>query len=75
VARSSETWVRPPVVASELRSAAFARWRFRLVALAVLVAVVAGFVLLFLRFSNVTGGEDPGIGGLRAPQAVLLAAR
>ena len=57
-----ETWVRPPVVAAEPPSRALATWRYRAVAVLALVVVVAVFVLLFLTFSDVTGGEDPGIG-------------
>lgn len=54
--------MRPPVVAAEPPSKALATWRYRALALAALAVVVAVFVLLFLKFSDVTGGEDPGIG-------------
>jgi hypothetical protein len=62
-----ERWVRPPVVAAELPSRRLALWRYRVVSLLLLVAVAVAVILLFLRFSNVTGGEDPGIGGLTPP--------
>ena len=75
--RSSDDYVRPPLVARELPSAALARWRYRVVALVALVLVVLLFVLLFLKFSNVTGGEDPGLVGSLSPArpAGLSAAR
>ena len=71
--RSSESWVRPPVVARELPSAALARWRYRVVALVLLALVVLLFVGLFLRFSNITGGEDPGLVGSLGRPAVSSA--
>ncbi|MGB8649231.1 MAG: hypothetical protein WCD35_01080 [Mycobacteriales bacterium] len=61
--RSSEDYVRPPLVASEPSSAALARWRYRVVALTLLVLLVGLFVWVLLRVSNVTGGEDPGLIG------------
>jgi hypothetical protein len=67
-----ERWVRPPVVAAELPSGRLALWRYRVVSLLLLAAVAAAVVLLFLKFSNVTGGEDPGIGGLTRPAAARL---
>ena len=57
-----ESWVRPPVVAAEAPSRRAAAWRYRVVSLLLLVLVTLAVVWLFLRFSNVTGGEDPGIG-------------
>ena len=59
----SEEYVRPPIVAREPSSPTIGLWRFRIVALLLLIALVIGFVLLFLQFSDVTGGEDPGLGG------------
>lgn len=66
----AESYVRPPLVAAEVRSATVARWRFRAVA-ALLLVVLAGLVVLaFLRFSGVAS-EDPGFtGGLQAPVGV-----
>jgi hypothetical protein len=69
-----ESWVRPPVVATEASSPGLARWRYRILAAALLALVLAAFVWLFLKFSDVTGGEDPGI-GLREPAPVQVAAR
>jgi hypothetical protein len=68
-----ETWVRPPVVAAEAPSRSLALWRYRVLALVLLLLVLAGFVWLFLTFSDVTGGEDPGIGVRPATPAQLTA--
>ena len=65
-----EHWVHPPVVAAEPSSQRGALWRYRVVSLLLLLAVAVVVVLLFLRFSDVTGGEDPGI-GLRHPAPAL----
>ena len=67
-----ESWVRPPVVAAEPRSRKVALWRYRVVSLLLLLLVAVAVVWLFLKFSNVTGGEDPGI-GLRRPAPVATA--
>ena len=68
-----ETWVRPPVVAAEAPSKKAALWRYRVVAIVLLVLVALLVGWLFLKFSNVTGGEDPGI-GLTRPAPVQLSA-
>lgn len=65
MARSSEQWVHPPVVARELPSAKVALWRFRIIAFVLLAVAAALAVLVLLRVFNVTGGEDPGIGASR----------
>ena len=57
-----ETWVRPPVVAAEAPSKRAAAWRYRVVSIVLLMVVAALVGWLFLKFSDVTGGEDPGIG-------------
>lgn len=63
----AESYVRPPLVPTEPRSAAAARWRFRLLAVLLLVLLAALVVLAFVRFSGVAS-EDPGFtGGLRLP--------
>jgi len=67
-----ETWVRPPVVAAEAPNPRLAVWRYRLISLVLLLVVAIAVIWLFLTFSNVTGGEDPGI-GLSRPAAALLA--
>jgi hypothetical protein len=64
-----EQWVRPPVVAAEPPSKTAALWRYRVVSLLLLLVVAVAVIWLFLKFSNVTGGEDPGI-GLRPPAPV-----
>jgi hypothetical protein len=68
-----EHWVHPPVVASEPSSQRAALWRYRAVSLLLLVVVAVAVVLLFLQFSDVTGGEDPGI-GVSPPNPVRLTA-
>jgi hypothetical protein len=60
----SEPYVRPPLVARERGSSSLATWRFRLLAAVLLLAAALLVVYLFLRFSNVTGGEDPGLGAV-----------
>lgn len=57
-----EPYVRPPLIAAEPRSAVVALWRYRLGAGIVLLVVLLALVWLFLRFSGVTNGEDPGFG-------------
>lgn len=69
-----ESWVRPPVVAREAPSRLAAAWRYRVVALLLLVLVTGAVVWLFLKFSDVTGGEDPGI-GLSPARPTVTAAR
>ncbi|MCU1600607.1 MAG: hypothetical protein JWO22_1316 [Frankiales bacterium] len=73
--RTREHWVRPPVVAAEARSQRLAAWRYRLISAVLLAAVAAVVVWLFLHFSNVTGGEDPGIGISPARSPLAAAAR
>jgi hypothetical protein len=68
--RESEQYVRPALVAREAPSAALAVWRFRLVALLVMVGLVALVVYLFVTLSGV-GAEDPGLGG-GLPRVVQL---
>jgi hypothetical protein len=69
-----ETWVRPPVVAAEPRSTRAAVWRYRAVSFVLLVLLAVLTAWLFLKFSNVTGGEDPGI-GLSRPHHPVAAGR
>ena len=65
-----EQYVRPPLVAAEAPSPTLARWRYRLVATVLLLLTLAALLWLFLHFSGVTGGEDPGlVGALSAPAA------
>ena len=61
-----EQYVRPPVVATEPGSPTVALWRFRIVALLLLVGLTLVVVMLFLHFSGVTA-EDPGLGGALRP--------
>lgn len=67
-----EDYVRPPVVALEPPSQLIARWRYRLIAVALLLLTLAVLLWLFVRFSGVTNGEDPGLGGALR-QAVIPA--
>lgn len=67
-----EEYVRPPVVASERPSTAAARWRFRVVGVLLLLAIGLVMAWLVIQLSGVTGGENPGIGGLRQPASGIL---
>ena len=68
---ASDRYVRPPLLAREAPPAWLAVWRFRLVALAVLAALVLGAVLLFRQFTGATA-QDPGVGALGPVTATLL---
>lgn len=71
-----EQYVRPPVVAREPASRQAAVWRVRAVGIALAVLTLLAFLWLFLTFSGVTSGEDPGIGGaLQPPRGTLSSAR
>ena len=61
----SERWVSPPVIAREAPPAWIAIWRFRLLALVLLAALV---VLAVVVFRQVTGAnaQDPGIDAIGA---------
>lgn len=59
-----EEYVRPPLVAAEAPSPTAARWRFRLVGLVLLLATLVLLTWVLLVVTGVTGGENPGIGGL-----------
>jgi hypothetical protein len=70
-----ELYVRPPLVAREPGSGRAAVWRVRLVGLLLAVLTLAAFLWLFLTFSGVTNGEDPGLGGaLQPPSGTLSSA-
>ena len=62
---TGERWVSPPGVAREAPAAWIAVWRFRLLALVLLAALV---VLAVVAFRQLTGAnaQDPGIDALRA---------
>lgn len=62
---SREHWVSPPVVAREAPPAWIAVWRFRVLALVLLAALV---VLAVVVFRQVTGAnaQDPGIDAIGA---------
>jgi len=61
--RDREQYVHPPLVAAEPPSVALQRWRYRLVAGALILVAVLALAWVFLRYSGVTGGEDPGLIG------------
>lgn len=61
--RDREEYVRPPLVAHEPPSAAVLRWRYRLVVSALVLLAVLVLAWVFLRYSGITGGEDPGLIG------------
>lgn len=56
-----EQYVRPPLVPREPTPAWVVRWRFRLVALVLLVAVLLVGYQVFRRLSGATD-QDPGVG-------------
>ncbi|HUR15568.1 MAG TPA: hypothetical protein VM097_13925 [Mycobacteriales bacterium] len=62
-----EQYVRPPLVAREPGSRHAAVWRVRIGGAVLAVLTLLGFLWLFLTFSGVTNGEDPGLGGLQPP--------
>jgi hypothetical protein len=74
VFRASEQYVRPPLLAREPGSVAWATWRFRLLGLLLLALTLALFVYVFLHFSNITGGEDPGLSNGLGPLSSPLPA-
>ena len=59
----AERYVRPPLVAREPAPAWRARWRYRVVALLVLAALVAALLWLF-RDLTTTTEQDPGLEAL-----------
>ena len=59
----AERYVRPPVVAREPAPAWIAVWRFRLLALLALAALVVVAVVLFRQFTG-ANAQDPGIDAL-----------
>lgn len=61
----AERYVRPPVVAREPAPAWIAVWRFRLLALLLLAALVAVGVVVFRQFTG-ANAQDPGVGALAA---------
>ena len=67
-----EHYIHPPLVAAEASSARFARWRYRLVALLLLLILTIAVVYAFLQISGVTA-EDPGLGGALRPATVQAA--
>ena len=60
-----EPYVRPPLVPREAPPAWLAVWRFRLVALAVLVLLVLLSYRVYQEFSGATD-QDPGLSSLPA---------
>lgn len=69
-----EQYVRPPLVAREPTSRHAAVWRMRVVGVVLALLTLLAFLWLFLTFSGVTNGEDPGLGGLQPPSGTLSSA-
>jgi hypothetical protein len=69
-----ELYVRPPLVAREPASHRAAAWRVRAVGVVLAVLTLLAFLWLFLTFSGVTNGEDPGLGALQPPSGTLSTA-
>lgn len=69
-----ETYVRPPLFASEPPNRRIAAWRYRLVMLVLAIAMIAVVVLLFVKFSGAMA--TPGFGdALRPLQLPVATAR
>ncbi|HVT65091.1 MAG TPA: hypothetical protein VHD81_08050 [Mycobacteriales bacterium] len=71
----SEDYVRPPIVAIEVRSQRAAIWRFRIVMgalLALLVVLIAWVAHIIITSGNDTGGA---VGGLRPLHALVTTLR
>ena len=69
-----ELYVRPPLVAREPASRQAAVWRVRVVGIVLAALTLLAFLWLFLTFSGVTNGEDPGLGALQPPSGTLSSA-
>jgi hypothetical protein len=69
--RQRERWTSPPLVAREAAPAWLAVWRFRAVAIALLVVFVW---LVFLVYQQLSGAndQDPGLGALDRGDAVRV---
>jgi hypothetical protein len=63
-----ESYVRPPLIAREAPSDAFARWRFRIMAIIVLLTLAALVGYGMIKALGI-GNEDPGFGG--SPQHTI----
>jgi hypothetical protein len=70
VARSTDRYVRPPLVAKEPPSRWLAVWRFRLIALLILAALA--LVVLWVTRHLINTEQNPTFGTLRAPVSVVL---
>ena len=68
-----EDYVRPPLVAAEPPSPRAQRWRYRLAVGLLMGLAVVLLAWVFLRYSGITGGEDPGLIGTH-PQVSATAA-
>ena len=69
-----EQYVRPPLVAREPRSPQAAVWRVRVVGIVLALVTLATLLWVMLTVTNVTNGEDPGLGGLHSPSGTLSSA-
>jgi hypothetical protein len=69
VARTSDRYVRPPLIAKEPPSRWVAVWRFRVVALIILAALA--LAVLFIARHLINTEQNPTFGTLR-PAAVLV---
>jgi hypothetical protein len=67
--RSTDTYVRPPLIAKEPPSRWAAVWRFRLVALIILAALALG--VLYIARHLINTEQNPTFGTLRAQSTVL----
>ena len=65
-----EDYVRPPLIAREAPSRTFAVWRYRVIALLLLLAIGAAAAWALFQVLGV-GNADPGFGGLAPISAPL----
>jgi hypothetical protein len=66
-----ETYVRPPLFASEPPSRRLATWRYRVVMIVLTLALIVLVVLMFMKFSGAmaTPGFGDALSPLRSPAA------
>jgi hypothetical protein len=66
-----ESYVRPPLVGIEPGSRRAAAWRFRIVALVVLAALIA-LVVWLIRTWQPSEPQNPGVGGALPPATIAV---
>jgi hypothetical protein len=69
-----EQYVHPPLVAREAKSDALAVWRFRIIAIALMLLLTALVGWGMIKALNI-GAEDPGFGGKGQVKSLQAAGR